>query len=77
MNAQLALSSQKIGEITKVLTVVSAVVIPLTFIVGIYGMNFDNMPKLHWHTGCCMTWALIGIVILCQNIFSLRRQQWL
>ena len=76
LNAHLALSSQKIGEVTKVLTVVSAIFIPLTFIVGVYGMNFDDMPELHWRLGYLMTWGVMGLVTLGQVIYS-RRQKWL
>lgn len=76
LNAQLALSSQKIGEVTKVLTVVSAIFIPLTFIVGVYGMNFDYMPELHWRAGYLLTWIIMGVVTIAQ-IFYFRRQRWL
>lgn len=76
LNAHLALSSQKIGEVTKVLTVVSAIFIPLTFIVGVYGMNFDDMPELHWRAGYALTWAVMGGVTLAQIVYF-RRQRWL
>lgn len=46
-----AIQGQRMNEIMKVLTVVSAIFIPLTFIAGIYGMNFDNMPELHYKNG--------------------------
>jgi len=39
------------NEIMKTLTIVSAIFIPLTFIVGVYGMNFDNMPELRYQNG--------------------------
>lgn len=44
-------SSQKTNEIMRVLTILSVFFMPLTFIVGIYGMNFDVMPELHWKIG--------------------------
>jgi magnesium transporter len=51
----------------KVLTVISTIFIPLTFIVGVYGMNFDFMPELQWEYGYYAVWAimltLVGLMI--------------
>jgi magnesium transporter len=52
----------------KTLTIISAVFIPLTFIVGVYGMNFDNMPELHTVNGYfivmgSMVLLVIGLII--------------
>src|SRR5690606_20184111 len=52
-----ASQSNRMNEIMKVLTIVSVIFIPLTFIVGIYGMNFDNMPELHSPNGYYWTLA--------------------
>ncbi len=46
-----SLQSHKMNEIMKTLTIVSAIFIPLTFIVGVYGMNFDHMPELRYENG--------------------------
>jgi magnesium transporter len=51
LNIYISLSSQKTNEVMRFLTVFSAFFLPLTFIVGIYGMNFDGMPELHWIWG--------------------------
>jgi magnesium transporter len=62
--------------VMKTLTLVSTVFIPLTFIVGVYGMNFDWMPELRWRFGYPLIWAImaaIGAVIL----LWFRRKRWL
>ena len=53
--------THKMNEIMKTLTIVSAIFIPLTFIVGVYGMNFEFMPELHYRNGY---YTVIGIMIL-------------
>lgn len=52
----------RMNEVMKVLTVISTIFMPLTFIVGIYGMNFDNMPELHWQWGYYEVW--IGMILI-------------
>ncbi len=67
MDVYLSAVSNKMNEIMKLLTVVSAIFIPLTFIAGVYGMNFDrskspvNMPELDWYWGYPFCLALMGI----------------
>jgi magnesium transporter len=67
MDVYLSAVSNKMNEIMKLLTVVSAIFIPLTFIAGVYGMNFDrdksplNMPELGWYWGYPFCLALMGI----------------
>lgn len=51
MDAYHSVSSHRMNEIMKVLTQISTVMLPLTFIAGVYGMNFDQMPELHWSLG--------------------------
>jgi magnesium transporter len=51
--------SHRTNEIIKVLTILSSIFIPLTFIVGVYGMNFEYMPELHWKHGYALTWGLM------------------
>jgi len=62
LNTHLNLTSQKSNEVMKLLTVFSAFFLPLTFIVGVYGMNFEHMPELKWANGYYLAWGLmIGI----------------
>ena len=57
-----SVQANKMNEVMKVLTVFSATFIPLTFIAGIYGMNFKHMPELEWPWGYAFAWGLIFTV---------------
>lgn len=56
--------SQRMNEIMKTLTVVSVIFMPLTFIVGVYGMNFDHMPELRWYYGYFEVLALMFVLVI-------------
>lgn len=76
MNIYLSLASHKTNEVMRVLTIFSAFFLPLTFIVGIYGMNFEFMPELHKRLAYPLVWAgMISIVVLIYLWF--RRKRWL
>jgi magnesium transporter len=57
-----AATAHRTNKVMQALTVLAAVFFPLTFIVGIYGMNFDNMPELHWRYGYYMVLALLATI---------------
>ncbi|RAW01814.1 magnesium/cobalt transporter CorA [Pseudochryseolinea flava] len=59
----------RMNEVMKVLAVISTIFMPLTFIVGVYGMNFDYMPELHWRYGYYEVWGIMGIVVVAMLIF--------
>lgn len=61
MDGYISLASHRLNTIMKVLTVVASIFIPLTFIAGIYGMNFENMPELHTRYGY---FVLLGVMLL-------------
>ncbi len=67
--------THKMNEIMKTLTIVSAIFIPLTFIVGVYGMNFENMPELHYSYGY---YTVIGIMVLIgiTMLFYFKKRRW-
>jgi magnesium transporter len=68
--------SNKMNQIMKVLTVFTSIFIPLTFIAGIYGMNFEYMPELKWKWAYPATWAVF-IVIPIVLLVYFKRKKWL
>jgi magnesium transporter len=76
LEAYLSVVSNRLNEIMKVLTIFSAVMLPLTFIAGVYGMNFDNMPELHSRYGYFATWGLMLLVAIAMLLFFWR-QGWI
>ncbi|AYN68050.1 magnesium and cobalt transport protein CorA [Euzebyella marina] len=68
--------SNKMNEVMKVLTIMASIFIPLTFIAGIYGMNFDHMPELHWEHGYPMVWGIMIVLFIGMMIYF-KRKNWL
>jgi magnesium transporter len=67
------------NQVMKTLTIVSTIFAPLTFIAGIYGMNFVNMPELGFKYGYFMILILMGLVAMLQSFWLWRRgwfQDW-
>ncbi|MBD0336994.1 MAG: magnesium/cobalt transporter CorA [Cyanobacteria bacterium Co-bin13] len=81
MDVYLSSASNKMNEVMKTLTVISTIFIPLTFIAGIYGMNFNpeaspfNMPELNWYWGYPLAWALM-IAIALGLVYFFKRRGW-
>ncbi len=73
---RLAILSQKSNETIHVLTIVSTIFIPLTFLSSIYGMNFDNMPELHHPSGYFILWIIMVALIVVQIVYF-RRRHWI
>jgi len=68
--------SNRMNEVMKVLTIIATVFIPLTFIAGLYGMNFRYMPELEWRWGYPLVW-LVMIVIAVLMVIYFRGKKWL
>jgi len=73
LEAYLSVVSNRLNEIMKVLTIFSAIMLPLTFIAGVYGMNFDNMPELHSRYGYYTVWGIMIVVAFAMLFFFWRR----
>ena len=73
LEAYLSVVSNRLNEIMKVLTIFSAVMLPLTFIAGVYGMNFENMPELHSRYGYYAVWGIMVVVAVGMLSFFWKR----
>ena len=65
----------KMNEIIKRLTIVSTIFIPLTFMVGVWGMNFKYMPETEWKYGYIFSWLALGVVAIFTYLW-MRKQKW-
>lgn len=71
----LALTDQKANQVMKLLAIYSVYFLPITFIAGLYGMNFDNMPELHHKYGYFATLGLMAVIVIITFIY-MRRKKW-
>ncbi len=69
MDIHINTQNTKMNEVIKVLTVISTIFMPLTFIVGIYGMNFDFMPELRWTFGYPLVMAIMFVVVIIMIVY--------
>lgn len=76
LEAYLSVVSNRLNEIMKVLTIFSAIMLPLTFIAGVYGMNFDNMPELHSRYGYFAV-LVIMIAVAVGMLLFFKRRGWI
>jgi magnesium transporter len=76
MDLYLSFNSLKMNEVMKVLTIMSSIFIPVTFIAGVYGMNFENMPELHSPFGYAATWAVM-IMVMGGLLIYFKRKKWM
>lgn len=76
LDIYLSTLSNKMNEVMKVLTIIATIFIPITFVAGIYGMNFKFMPELEWRWGYVMVWAVI-VVVAGIMISYFKKKKWL
>lgn len=72
----LSLAAHRLNQIMKVLTIVTVIFVPITFLAGIYGMNFENMPELKFRAGYFVVLGVMLLVVVAL-LFALRRKRWL
>ena len=76
MDMYMSIISNKMNEVMKVLTIIATIFIPLTFIAGVYGMNFDNMPELHYKNSYFILLGVMAVIFVMMLIYF-RRKKWL
>jgi len=76
MDMYMTTISNKMNEVMKVLTIMASIFIPLTFIAGIYGMNFEYIPELQWKYSYFVLWGFMIIIFLLM-LYYFKRKKWL
>jgi len=76
MDMYMTTISNKMNEVMKVLTIMASIFIPLTFIAGIYGMNFEYIPELQWKYSYFVLWGVMIIVFLLM-LYYFKRKKWI
>jgi len=68
--------SNRLNEVMKVLTIIATIFMPLTFLAGVYGMNFQNMPELKWQYGYFMIWGVMILIAVAMLVYF-RKRRWI
>jgi len=76
MDMHMSIISNKMNEVMKVLTIMASIFIPLTFLAGLYGMNFDNIPELHYKYSYFFLLGIMLVIFILMLIYF-RRKKWL
>ena len=75
-DTHMTIAGNRMNEVMKVLTIFATIFIPTTFVAGVYGMNFDSLPELHWRWAYPTFW-LICLTIAGGMLLWFRRKRWL
>jgi magnesium transporter len=76
LDIYLSSMSNRLNEVMKFLTVIGTIFMPLTFLVGVYGMNFKYLPELEWRYGYCAVWIFM-VALSVAMILYFKRKRWL
>jgi magnesium transporter len=72
----ISVSSHHLNQIMRILTIITAIFVPLSFLAGVYGMNFDHMPELHSRWGYFLLLGIMGFTATVL-LLTFRRKRWL
>jgi len=75
LDLYLSIVSYRMNEVMKTLTIIATIFIPITFIAGVYGMNFKNMPELDWRWGYAGVWAVM-LTAVAGMVYYCKRKKW-
>jgi magnesium transporter len=75
LSTHLSSVSNRMNEVMKILTLIATIFIPLTFVTGIYGMNFANMPELQWRYGYFVVLTVMGVIGISLVVYF-RKRRW-
>jgi magnesium transporter len=76
MDVYLSMLSNRMNDVMRMLTIIATIFIPLTFIAGVYGMNFESMPELSWRFGYTLIWGIMLTVALVLILYF-KKKRWL
>lgn len=76
LDTYLSATSNRLNEVMKALTIVSTIFLPLSFVAGVYGMNFDYLPELHWRYGYYLVWGSFMLIVAVM-LWYFRRRGWI
>jgi magnesium transporter len=76
LDTYLSAASNRLNEVMKALTIVSTIFLPLSFVAGIYGMNFEFFPEIHWRFGYLYVWSVFILIVL-GMLWFFRRRGWI
>lgn len=76
LDLQTAQRANRMNQVMKTLTIIATIFLPLSFIVGLYGMNFKDIPELSWPFGYAYVWALMLVVTIVMIVYFKMKRWW-
>lgn len=76
LDTYLSVTNNRLSEVMKALTIVSTVFLPLSWVAGIYGMNFEYFPEIHWQYGYLYVWGIFILIVL-GMLWYFRHRKWI